>query len=590
MDNSYIYNLLSDMNVKRSMIFTSLSSKDKAVALRLIRKIEEMNLSHWCMYDENGKERNISGDVYTEVISRMLKKCCLFLMLISKHSLCSPEVKREIHEVTQTARTEKDSKLKIIPILIDDTNESDIPEEVVALSGITTEVIVRRLSADTSEEDLNFICDEIRSQYIATVLDNIERGFQRQKKSDILLDIMDWCIKRKCSVTSVSENIKQSREVYTDSLKELHIVSNEMLDFDCNPFCCMVVSSNLRGNETWIDKKKYYDPAENGVKYFYYYPESAVAECRSTFEKLKSYLLKDTKSRREVTNLIRKDFCQRNNILTFFSGFDGLTQNQFIENYHIVDPQDLKAFLELFSQEDTQFYFAYAEDDDIFQVPDEFIAWASGETDRFTYDNMIEISYEFITFLGKFLEVLENAKDINKVSFEDLKKNYSYLLKLQRMEEWQAGNIRLNRAESRRLINFLFDYTVGSTKKAQRKFPKLARWLEIEYDKNGNIVQLDPKIIEQSMNNLIGIPLKNTDALKLCYSFELFIEDATLTAAWYSVEQWDSTKNDSMVFSYEINQRTDVFESLISAFHYLIDIYPEVRETLEKHESRMLNL
>ena len=103
MDNSYIYNVLEGMNIQRSLIFTSLSSKDKNVALRLINRIEEMDLNHWCMYDGNGKERNISGDVYTEVISKMLKKCCVFLMLISKDSLSSPEVKREIAEVTYTA-------------------------------------------------------------------------------------------------------------------------------------------------------------------------------------------------------------------------------------------------------------------------------------------------------------------------------------------------------------------------------------------------------------------------------------------------------------------------------------------------------
>jgi len=98
MDNSYIFNMLNEMNIQRTLIFTSLSSKDKSVALRLIKRLEDMNVNHWCMYDENGKERNISGDIYTEVISKMLKKCCVFLMLISKHSLASAEVRREIEE------------------------------------------------------------------------------------------------------------------------------------------------------------------------------------------------------------------------------------------------------------------------------------------------------------------------------------------------------------------------------------------------------------------------------------------------------------------------------------------------------------
>lgn len=60
------------------------------------------------MYDENGKERNISGDVYTEVISKMLKKCCVFLMPISKHSLSSAEVRRE-YSVEQQDPAKNDS-------------------------------------------------------------------------------------------------------------------------------------------------------------------------------------------------------------------------------------------------------------------------------------------------------------------------------------------------------------------------------------------------------------------------------------------------------------------------------------------------
>jgi hypothetical protein len=198
MDNSYIYKILNDMEIQRSMIFTSLSSKDKNVALRLIKKIEEMDLNHWCMYDEKGKERNISGDKYTEVISKMLKKCCVFLMLISKDSLSSPEVKREIEEVTYTAYHEKYSKLKIIPVLLDDTKEKDIPEDIMKLSGINSEVIVRRLDKNTTEAELDELCAEIRSQYIAVILENIQCAFDKKNQSQVFLNIMDHCIKQKC--------------------------------------------------------------------------------------------------------------------------------------------------------------------------------------------------------------------------------------------------------------------------------------------------------------------------------------------------------------------------------------------------------
>ena len=140
-------------------------------------------------------------------------------MLISKDSLASIEVKREIEEVTYTAYHEKHSKLKIIPVLINETSEKDIPEDIIKLSGITSEVIVRRLTNNTPESELDEICTEIRSQYIAAILENIQCAFAKNNDSQAFLEIMDRCIKQKCSVESVSNTVKQSREVYTDSLR-----------------------------------------------------------------------------------------------------------------------------------------------------------------------------------------------------------------------------------------------------------------------------------------------------------------------------------------------------------------------------------
>ena len=215
-----------------------------------------------------------------------------------------------------------------------------------------------------------------------------------------------------------------------------------------------------------------------------------------------------------------------------------MTQAQFIEYYNVVGQENLKKFKDLFDDNETQFYFAYTDGDDVFQLPDEFISWLEGDADKFTYDYMIDVSYKFISFIGKFVELLENCTDANKVSLDSLKKYYQFLVKLQKMEEWQSGNIKLPSAESRRLINYLLDYTVGPMRKGTRKFPKIANWLDMEYNEDGSVKMLDKEIAEKAFENMIPISLKPTDALKLCYSFELFIEDALLIGAWYSVEQY----------------------------------------------------
>ncbi len=69
MDGKKINKVLTNLNIKRDSIFTSMSSKDKDSAMRLVKIIEEMHLNHWCMYYENGMDRNISGDRYDGFIS-----------------------------------------------------------------------------------------------------------------------------------------------------------------------------------------------------------------------------------------------------------------------------------------------------------------------------------------------------------------------------------------------------------------------------------------------------------------------------------------------------------------------------------------
>lgn len=85
-----------------------------------------------------------------------------------------------------------------------------------------------------------------------------------------------------------------------------------------------------------------------------------------------------------MTNLVRREFCNRNKIKEFFLSLNDMTQMQIAEHYHIVEDNDSKSFHALFSENDTQFYFAYADGDDIFQIPDEFMAWLDGDAEHFT--------------------------------------------------------------------------------------------------------------------------------------------------------------------------------------------------------------
>ena len=88
--------IIDELGLDRDLIFTSISSTDKAVALRLVKRFSAANVKQWCMYYENGTDRNISGDVYPETISSAISHSCIFVYLMSKRSLESEEVMKEI--------------------------------------------------------------------------------------------------------------------------------------------------------------------------------------------------------------------------------------------------------------------------------------------------------------------------------------------------------------------------------------------------------------------------------------------------------------------------------------------------------------
>ena len=581
--------LVEGMNLDRDLVFVSLSSKDKDVALKLIRKLGEMRFKHWCMYHENGLDRNISGDVYTQTISGAISHCCIFIYLMSKHSLSSPQVKIEIEQISQSV---KSGHAKVIPIFVDDTPNEDIPREITELTGIAHDMIIRRYNESTGEREMNSICEEIKEQYFNIIFDTIKRKFTTQKNSQKFNELMSACVKNKCTACSISDDIKESTEISADSLKEMHVISNEMLEYDCNTYSCMVIASNLLGAEESVKGMKIYNPDKNGVKYFYYVPVGYELECATAFDKLKEFVKKTKNSRREVTSLIRREFSSRNKVATFFREFNNMTITDFKEQYHVETPDDLVAFNELFCSELSQSYFAYSDTSDVFSIPEEFLAWISGDNEKYSYNTMIEISYEFIDFIGSFVDFLSQAKDINNVSYELLKKRYTYLERFRRLEDWQMGKLHdISVSESKRLANYLLDYTADSNNKCVKKFPRLANWMQFNYDMNGKVCELDDATVERALDNLTCIVVNEDESLRLCYSFALFIGRTEACGAWYTTGGSIGAEfEENTVTTYSFERQTAEYSGLLDALSYMISINPQAKEILKKHNSDLLHM
>lgn len=582
--------LVEGVKLNRDRIFTSISSKDKDTALRLVKKLGDMNIDQWCMYYENGLERNIGGDIYTETISDAIAHSCLFIYLMSQNSLHSEQVKKELRQISPAV---KSGEARVMPIFVDGTQNEDIPAEITELTAIDPHMIIRHYDANSSEQVMDAICEEIKEQYFNAIFENVNRKFAQQKNAQKFNELINACVRNKCTARPISDDIKESTEISADSLKEMHVLSNEMLEYDCNTYSCMVIASNLLGDEEVVDGIKIFQPDKCGVKYYYYTPNGCEVECTTAFDKVKDFVRKTRNSRREVTSLIRREFSTRNKVDSFFRDFNDMTIANFKEQYHVEDSSDdEQRFNKLFYGEPAQSYFAYSDKADVFSVPDEFLAWICGDNEKYSYNTMIEVSYEFIGFIQKFVEFLKTAKDINTVSLDLLERRCTYLERFKQLEEWQMGHLHsLSVSDSKRLVNYLLDYTADAGNKRVKKFPRLANWMQFHHDKEGKVCDLDEATIEKAFANLICVPVQEDERLRLCYSFAFFVGRTETSGAWYTTGSGIiNDREENTVTTYNISRQSPEYDGILNAFSYMISINPQAKSLLKSTNSDLLRI
>ena len=586
-----IYEQLSTLNIKRDTIFVSLSSKDKEIALKILKHLKQTSLKFWCMFDENGNNTNIGGDIFSKTIPEALSRSCFFLWLISQNSLHSNEVQQELNEVMKTNQTRE--MIKVFPIILDETEITEISFEASRLANITTGNIVRQINSDSSDAQIKAVCDEIRGQYISKIFENVVRSFNRSKNARKFRELMDMCIKNTCFAQPVSEDIKDSAEISAATVDETHILSNELISYDCNTYSCMIIASNLLGNIVSDGVKKYYDPKNNGVKYYYYYTKEYKNDLDVMIKKIRSFVAKDIVSRQEVVSMIIRDFCFRKKVLLFFEEFNGKTCKNFKEQFHIVLREDEEKFDELFNSEVARIYFSYTDTDDVFKVPEEIFEWMMGDYTRADFDTLSKCVYEFVSFINKFVAILENAKEKNGVAFNSLKIKNKELQRMRDFAEWQMGRAKLSQGDAVALVDYLLNYSIDEMRKSdeKKKFPRLENWMKIEVDDKNGFIKMPDEIVESALDNLIPVEVEENDSIILCYSFALFLSEMSgMTGAWYTTGKREmGGRVYEMVMTNNItSHQSKEYLALLDCFAYLLAINKNAYSVLEKTKSKLL--
>lgn len=597
MDKNRLLEIANHIGVKRKKIFISTSSTDKEFAVKLINALDKENVDFWCMYNINGENVCHVGEDYADIIKEdALSSCCAAVVILSPDvldvdSTKAEGVRNELDEFRKLI--DQGEKIPIYPLYIKGASIDNIDikfKERFRLNIFTRSSVFSQIDFNFDDSVISGIAKEIKNFHKNALTDKIEKAWDNEIASRKFSSLLATCSKNRCTSKTISEDIKESNELSSEKLSEAHILSNELREYDCNTYSCMIIASNLLGAEEVVGETKFYNPQKNGVKYFYYYPKKEEEEVSMTRRKIEGFIRKTQASRREVMSMIRHEFAFRNKIIHFLSNLNGMTVDDFEQQYHITKESDIARFRELFYSDTVQFYFDYNDNGDVFRLPGEVIAWLKGENaNEYLFAEIAKASYKFIGFLGSFVALLDSCEDVNSISYLALKSKYNELAMLKKLDDWQERRISLSLSEAKKLTTYLLNHSESTNLRPAKKFPRLANWMSFDTNSEGGEGPTASEV-DAALRNFVSIEISDNNQLKLCYSFILFITEENLTnGAWYSTGYNDTDKFvQDVVFTYNIDRQTPECDRLIDAFKFLIQINPSAKAKLLSSQSKLL--
>jgi hypothetical protein len=99
------------------MIFLSHSSHDRSAALKIKRLLQRHSLQVWF-----APEALVAAEEWISVVGEALRTCDSMIVLISRHSVASAWVEREVYFALRQNRYRN----RIVPVLLDDTSTDEV--------------------------------------------------------------------------------------------------------------------------------------------------------------------------------------------------------------------------------------------------------------------------------------------------------------------------------------------------------------------------------------------------------------------------------------------------------------------------------
>lgn len=589
-----IYDLLEKANIKQNQLFISCSNKNFEVIAEFIKMVSEEDIAFWCMYDKNGKQVNHSGIDYKEAIDKALSHACSFVCFLSEDSIVSPEVQEELIKV---AKLKKDNNITIHPVFMDGLSFDDVNAQKL---NVKSEFLIKyNLPSDATIADLGIISsnsignflgreklhqvfNNIAYTYYLSMLTSITDKYTKSIEAQRFCNLMNACIKHPCCAKTISTDIKYSDEINeSHKLQELHILSNELMSYDCNPYSCMIIATNLLGNRVEApDGQRPYYPEKYGVKYYYYCTEEYLSTYEDQVrEKITSFLRKDINSRKEVIDIIKGEYSRELDLVEYFKTFDLKCVADLVKKFNLSSQSVIEELNELFDNEPDLTTINRKRRTVCIKQPSTFIRWLKGQKN---YDR--KSIYKYIDLMNNIKIVIkrEDNDAVNKDLLTEFQDHIQDLIYMRELEEWQYDGKEVRSVKQ--LVKLLLD---PNNSNDDEKFPKLVQWLCTDMS-DEKMLDL---CVEQAMKNLYFITVNDDELLQLCYSFIIYIQTDKTTAMWYTTgysQNTDASNGEGTVIVYEIPEGSVENKQVIDAYSYMISINQSAKKTLVESKSKLL--
>ncbi len=513
-----------------NQIFILCAEEDKDYVIALQKNLKARQLTVWSMFRDDGNYSVGMGDDHLQVAIGELKKTCVVLLLISEHSIRKGSDKnsfifQEINNFYNLCSSCRIYQMKLIPICIGEDYFNRLPESWMpfGLNSFKISTTLRKKvtsgASEIDENKLNHVCNEVSNIYFECMNANykyiLENKYSLVVLGNKLMQSGDTIVK------TISDDIRQTDENDSDSLSAIHLITNEISEYDCNAYSLMIISANLLGTPY----NGYYNPAQRGVKYYYYCPQKYLDGIEEDYKnRIISFLKRDEDAVTYADNSIRAHYVVSKNIISYLFGtFQRKSVDTILLGFSVPDTER-ERFTAVLEEYDGDFYDS---DSECIELPMSFLEWLFGRNVRF--------NVEIFEFINKIALFLKNTETHNIAMVNELIGVEKMLDRIYNFHTYMHGkNDKITHSK----FSSIAKKVIGL--KNDQNNTLIERWcIDRESSDEWENQDMD-EIISAAMKNVTFIPIKESDDFVLCNSFAVYDHRDRVTGkrrkelVWYS--------------------------------------------------------